>query len=290
MKKLTFLLLIFLSFGFNYAYSGNLKKSTTPKTKTFEQKAKEVEQKLEQVEKMVSELEQEGKKLENDCKLICEGICKKTHPENDCKNACSFACEPIKDCPFSYANKIKKCNSIGNDLPINMEVCLSEKSIDYCSNLCRSYLICNLDCLGYYKSPTKFCNRVCEFDPTLKWTYLGFDELGNARFFYIEDINQNIVKAWEKEIYSERGKQWIMKERIQKNLSVKGYKNLDYSLGLHKIDCSKRRHQILEVIDYASDGSILDIADLPEFLAEWYSIPPDSIIEKLFEEVCETEE
>jgi hypothetical protein len=173
MKKIAFLLLALFLLGFDYSYSGNLKKSTTSKTKTSEQEVNEVEQKLE-----------ETKKIKNDCKSRCENVCTKiTHSETDCKNACSFACEPIVICPFLYANEIKKCDSIGLDLVINMGVCLLEKSIDYCSNLCRSYLNCKLECFYYYKSESKFCDRVCKFDPTLKWTYLTFDSLRNAIFF-----------------------------------------------------------------------------------------------------------
>jgi hypothetical protein len=59
---------------------------------------------------------------------------------------------------------------------------------------------------------------------------------------------------------------------------------------LLKIDCSKKKFQTLSAVDYASDGSVLDSADIPEFLAEWYSISPDSVIESLFKELCETEE
>jgi hypothetical protein len=43
---------------------------------------------------------------------------------------------------------------------------------------------------------------------------------------------------------------------------------------------------MLEDIDYALDGSILDRANLPEFLAEWAPIPPGSIVEGFFEEIC----
>jgi hypothetical protein len=215
MKKLAYLLLAVLLFGFNYAYSGNLKKSAPPKTETLEQKSKELEQELKLLKKRLLELKQKGKELENNCKLMCENICKKIHPENDCKNACSFACEPIRDCPFSYANKINKCNSIGSDLLINMGICLLKESVDYCSNLCRSYLNCKLECINLYFYKPEFCNRVCEFN--LNWTYLGFDGLNNIHFFRIEDVNQNIVKVWKKEIYSEKGKQNFIKNLVQKN-------------------------------------------------------------------------
>jgi hypothetical protein len=189
MKKLTFLLLIVFLLGFNYAYSDNLKKkSAPPKTKTSEQKS-------ELSGKKLLELVKKGEELENNCNLTCKDICKEKYPENDCKNACSFACEPIRDYPFictlNYAKEVEEWNSIDSDLLINMGLCLSKESIDYCSNLYRSYLNCKLDCTYFYKP--EFCNRVCEFN--LNWTYLGFDDLNDIHFFRIEDVNQNIVKG-----------------------------------------------------------------------------------------------
>jgi hypothetical protein len=151
---------------------------------------------------------------------------------------------------------------------------------------------CEESCREFNSS--KFCKRICEneiFDP--KWKFLGFDKLGTAVFFYIEDTNQNIVKVWEKGIYSERGKQSYIKYRIQNKLNVIGYENFDYNLTLYKIDCFKKRYQTLEFIDYASDGLILDDVNVPEFLAdlsEWSSILPDSVIEGLFKKVCKIKE
>jgi len=138
----------------------------------------------------------------------------------------------------------------------------------------------------------RFCKRICEkeiFDP--RWKFLDFDTLGAAYFYDSESIvvSGNIVKVWVKQIYSERNKQYYIKLRIQKKLNVKGYKNLDYTLDLFKIDCLEKKFQILETIDYASDGSILESVDIPEFLSEWSSITPDSVGEGLFKKVCGTE-
>jgi len=139
---------------------------------------------------------------------------------------------------------------------------------------------------GKYNSP-KFCKRICEIEiSNPRWKLYRFGTLGSAYFYDLESIStsHNIVKVWEKIIFSERDKQHQIKKYGEK------YENLDQTLNLLKIDCSEKRFQILVGVDYASDGSIIYRGEIPEYLAEWYSIPPDSIIEKLFEEVCETEE
>jgi hypothetical protein len=156
-----------------------------------------------------------------------------------------------------------------------------EEDIKTCKEECKTY-----------NSPG-FCKRICEkeiFDP--RWKFLGFDSFGSAHFYDSESIvvSGNIVKVWGKETFSERGKQNFIKRRIQEKLNVKGYENLDHLLVLIKIDCSERRFQMLEGIYYVLDGSILDHVDIPEFLAKWFSISPNSVMEDLFKEVCETEE
>jgi len=138
------------------------------------------------------------------------------------------------------------------------------------------------------KNSSEFCERICKteiFDS--KWKFLGFDDSGNADFFYIEEINQNIVKVRLKQVFSERGKQNVI-ERMQSKLNVIEYENLDYTLYLLKIDCFKRKFQMLEASNYASDGSILNTFKVPKSLSKWFLVPSNSNsdIEKLFEEVC----
>jgi hypothetical protein len=146
-----------------------------------------------------------------------------------------------------------------------------EEDIKTCKEVCKTY-----------NSPGG-CKRICEkeiFDP--RWKFLDFAISGSVHFYDPKSIvvSGNIVKVWSKIIFSERDKQ---------KLNVKRYKNLDHSFRLVKIDCSEKKYKISERIDYASDGSVLEIFDFPEFLFEWSSIPPNSMIEGLFEEVCETE-
>ncbi|MBO8144204.1 MAG: hypothetical protein H0Z16_06455 [Thermodesulfobacterium sp.] len=157
----------------------------------------------------------------------------------------------------------------------DFEEAIKEKIIKVCKEYCR-----------IYNSP-KFCKRICEVeisDP--RWIFLGFDSSGSARFYDSKSLStsDNIVKVWVKIIYSERAKQEYIKEKGRK------YENLDLSLDLLEIDCTKKIFQILSFIYYASDGSVIDSYDYPEFLADWNPIPPDSMIEALFKKICQVKE
>lgn len=154
----------------------------------------------------------------------------------------------------------------------DFEEAIKEKIIKVCKKYCR-----------IYNSP-KFCKRICEveiFDP--RWVFLSFDSSGSAYFYDSKSLftSDNIVKVWAKIIYSEREKQQDFGRK---------YENLDYTLNLLKIDCTKKNFQVLSTIHYASDGSIIDSYDLPEILAEWGPIAPDSIGEVLFKKVCQVKE
>jgi hypothetical protein len=146
-----------------------------------------------------------------------------------------------------------------------------ETAIKECKNTCSAL------------NDPNFCSRICEkeiLNP--RWKFYGFDEFGSAWFYDLESISTSydIVSVWIKKIYSEEARQKEIKE------SGERYKELDYSLGFSKIDCSKRRGQPLGIIVYAFDGSIINQIEIPESSNIWQPIPPDSMMEKLFKEVC----
>jgi hypothetical protein len=84
----------------------------------------------------------------------------------------------------------------------------------------------------------------------------------------------------DKKIYSERERQNVIKQ------SGERYENFDYYLRFVKIDCSKIRFQPLSIIEYAFDGSTINQIEMPESLNTWRLIPPSSMMELLFKEVC----
>jgi hypothetical protein len=62
----------------------------------------------------------------------------------------------------------------------------------------------------------RFCKRICEkeiFDP--RWKFLGFSDDGSAYFYDSKSIfiSDGIIKVWGKLIYSEKGKQDLIKKK-----------------------------------------------------------------------------
>jgi len=150
-----------------------------------------------------------------------------------------------------------------------------EKLIKACKEYCR------ID-----NSP-EFCKRICEVEIfNTRWIFLSFDSSGSAHFYDSKSLStsDNIVRVWTKIICTERDKQ----EHIRK--FGRKYENLDHVLLLFKIDCIKRKSSIIKFVCYASDGSVIDSYDYPEFLADWEPIVPDSITEVLFKKACQVKE
>jgi hypothetical protein len=129
-----------------------------------------------------------------------------------------------------------------------------------------------------------FCSRICEkeiLDP--RWKFFGFDkQSGSALFYDLESIftSNNTVFVWMKRTYSEKERQ----DKIKQNGGK--YKELDFVLKFLEIDCSKRRLRLLSFKEYDFNGSIINQKEIPEFLSSWWSIPPSSMGEELFKEVC----
>lgn len=81
----------------------------------------------------------------------------------------------------------------------------------------------------------------------------------------------------------------IVSERARQNRIIKiGKKAEKLNLGLLflQIDCSKKKYRTLAEIAYDYNGLILEEKNYPENLTIWEPIPPTTLIEQLFNEVC----
>jgi hypothetical protein len=103
-----------------------------------------------------------------------------------------------------------------------------------------------------------------------------------------ENIQNNggkyIVQVWEKEVYSDKGRQELIQKMRANEMSTERYDKLKETMSLYEIDCKKKRKNILSVTDYDTDGKILISHSYDK--QEWVYIVPDSKMDKFQKEVC----
>jgi hypothetical protein len=90
--------------------------------------------------------------------------------------------------------------------------------------------------------------------------------------------SKNIVRVWEKIVYSEKGVIKAVKELGER------YKTASYSLDLSEIDCIEKKRNTLMLVFYAKGGSVISTEQLSE--TEWSFIIPGSMEEILYKAVC----
>lgn len=144
----------------------------------------------------------------------------------------------------------------------------------------------SLICIDTYKFGERIERET--FDPeNAGWTYYG-ESIGGMYFFNSKNLSfpsKNIIRVWEKAIYTEKGKKQNLQEMKNKGLSAKGYENYGHRKSLKEINCSTKMIRPLSFVDYSKDGNALESFDFSNF-SEWSNIVPDSIGEALYKEVC----
>jgi hypothetical protein len=111
------------------------------------------------------------------------------------------------------------------------------------------------------------------------WKLYNSDEecLGYYDAQSITRPSKNIVRFWTKSVWTEKGVSSWVKD------SGKKYENLSHTIYLQEINCAEKKIRRLSVTQYGHKGSVIDIIDSPSF---WIFIPPESMMEILYKEVC----
>ena len=111
------------------------------------------------------------------------------------------------------------------------------------------------------------------------WKYYGSSEncLGHYDTQSITRPSESIVRVRLRWNWTEKFVlRWVEKYG-------KKYENFSYSIILQEINCAEKKIRRLSVTQYGHKGSVIDIMDSPSF---WIFIPPESMIESLYKEVC----
>lgn len=111
---------------------------------------------------------------------------------------------------------------------------------------------------------------------------------GNVVSYKMENIQNNggkyIVQVWEKEVYSDKGREELIQKMRDNEISTERYDKLKETMSLYEIDCKKKKRNILSVTDYDMDGKVLFTYSYDK--QEWVYIVPDSKFDSFRKDVC----
>ena len=119
------------------------------------------------------------------------------------------------------------------------------------------------------------------------WVEYYKDDDGNV-LLYNKKVNidkEGIVQVWGKRVYSEKGRQRFIQNRMKEGMSTEGYDKLSNTQDLYKIDCKKQMVNLLSVVRYDTNGEVMYSKDIEE--PEWDHIILDTVMDTLQRKVCE---
>ena len=119
------------------------------------------------------------------------------------------------------------------------------------------------------------------------WVQYRNDVNGNVRSYkkanVEKDVGNNMVRVWEKNFFSDKGREEFIQYMIKRGHSTEEYDKLAYMVYLYEIDCKKQRLHILSVSQYDKGNKNFLSGDKE---SEWINIPPDSVGDSLQKNVC----
>jgi len=99
--------------------------------------------------------------------------------------------------------------------------------------------------------------------------------------------SSNIVSVWTYRIITDEQRkkeiEIVKKDDLEKSIK---YQNYEDQVTLWKVDCKNRYYKMEKSIDYDHTGIVLESITVKN--NEWNSIPPDTLIEGLYNKICVT--
>ncbi|MEI6153437.1 MAG: surface-adhesin E family protein [Deltaproteobacteria bacterium] len=114
-----------------------------------------------------------------------------------------------------------------------------------------------------------------------EWVHYGKDVLGNTLYYDKESItsgDKESKKVWSKKVYSDKGKEELIKEAIERRI-YKYYGDLDYVLQLEVYNCNTKESGMVSVTLYSTTGKRIGSTSAP---LELKPIIPEGISEALY--------
>lgn len=114
------------------------------------------------------------------------------------------------------------------------------------------------------------------------------DEDGNVWSYKKVNVEKkdgnHLVQVWDKTVFSDKGREKRIQERIKEELSTEVWDKLSEEQNMSEVDCKKQGLRSLSFIDRDRDGKVLVSRDYNK--NEWIYMTPGSVGEDFTKEVC----
>lgn len=119
-----------------------------------------------------------------------------------------------------------------------------------------------------------------------RWVLYGTSDMGDSYYdeSSITEVGPKVIQVWNKDKYSNIGKELIIQGRKNLNLSIAGYDKLDYVADILELDCVNRTIKDIFFVEYDNEGAVLYEYDFPTLKA--IPVLSGSIQENLLHRVC----
>ncbi|MCX8111105.1 MAG: hypothetical protein N3D15_07635 [Syntrophorhabdaceae bacterium] len=110
-------------------------------------------------------------------------------------------------------------------------------------------------------------------------------DMDNLRDYYfdadnLEEITKGLVRVkLGSAVKGNEARNWEIRERLKRGLSIEGYENYESSQDIYEINCIEKKFRLISGADYDSENKILSSYENPSM--EWHAIPENSAIMSL---------
>lgn len=136
--------------------------------------------------------------------------------------------------------------------------------------------------------------READIEAELEWRPIGI--YSGGEYTYVSFYNyKNLIrldstlKVWIKDrpfnAELSNARRQVIKERKGIEAPIKGYELYFYSLNLYEVDCKDRKTRLISIIDYDTNGRVLDNTDVDD-VSKWENMVPSSVGNAKFSKIC----
>jgi len=133
---------------------------------------------------------------------------------------------------------------------------------------------------------------ICSVAEGAEWKLYGTDN--DCNYYYdvssVKTLSKGILSKGIKKVWTKKQAEndkcvlYVIKQRTELKLPIKGYENFSHTMALFKIDCSLEKTSTETFSNYDNKENVLESYTFST--ESWSAIVPESIIYLLYKQIC----